>query len=114
MMPSRTIRPIASAHVERVAIALATNALRPRPVASASGKLATAPIRIVSTPATSAVPAAITGRLRPVPGAAAEEGAGRVGHEAEDQRVEHDDVGHRQEGDDAAAHLAADASSPVR
>ena len=67
MMPSRTMRPIASSHVDRVAIAFATNALRPSPVARASGKLATVPIRMVSTPATSAVPAAITGRFDPSP-----------------------------------------------
>ena len=58
--------------------------------------------------------------------AAAEERAGRVRDEAEDQRVEHDDVGHRQERDDAASDLpshgraafgdpevAVDAAAPV-
>ncbi len=38
-----------------------------------------------------------------------------VGREAaEDQRVEHHDVGHREEGDEAAANLAATASNRVR
>ena len=40
--------------------------------------------------------------------AAAEELAVGVRREAEDERVEHDDVGHREEGDDPAADLAAD------
>ena len=44
------------------AIEIATKALSPRPVASASGKFATTPMRIVITPATSAVAAAIIGR----------------------------------------------------
>ncbi len=111
--PSITTRPIASAQVIWLAIANATKALRPRPVASASGKLATTPIRIVITPATSAVPAAIAARFdrrRP----AAQEVAVGVRREAEDERVEHDDVGHREERDDAAADLAADASSRAR
>ena len=67
-MPSSTTRPIASLHVDWVAIATATNALSPSPVASASGKFATAPIRMVMTPATIAVAAAIVGRLDPSPG----------------------------------------------
>ena len=57
-IPSRTTRPIACAHVAFFAIETATNVLSPRPVAIASGKLATAPISIVSNPAMSAVPAA--------------------------------------------------------
>ena len=61
--PSSTIRPMASAQVICAAIENATNAFSPSPVASASGKLATTPIRIVITPATSAVPAAIIARL---------------------------------------------------
>ena len=61
--PSITTRPIASAQVIWLAIENATNAFSPRPVASASGKLATTPIRIVITPATSAVPAAIIARF---------------------------------------------------
>ena len=107
-MPSSTTRPIAAPQVDWRAIVLATNALRPSPVARASGKLANPPMAMVSTPATSAVPAAMAGM--PLPGSAPppEEGARRVGHEAEDERVEHDDVGHRQEGHDAAADLAPD------
>ena len=65
-MPSRTTRPIASPQVDWRAMELATKALRPRPVASASGKLATPPMRMVSRPATSAVPAAMAGM--PLPG----------------------------------------------
>ena len=61
--PSSTTSPIASAQVIPDAIENATKALSPRPVASASGKLATTPIRIVSRPATSAVAAAIIARL---------------------------------------------------
>jgi hypothetical protein len=56
--PSRTTSPIASAQAICGTIVYATNALRPRPAASASGKLATRPIRMLSTPATSAVAAA--------------------------------------------------------
>ena len=66
--PSITTRPIASAHVIWLAIANATNALSPSPVASASGKLATTPIRMVRTPATSAVPTAMA--TSPLPGSA--------------------------------------------
>jgi len=40
-----------------------TKALRPSPAASASGKLANTPIRMVSTPATSAVAAATKARF---------------------------------------------------
>ena len=43
-----------------------------------------------------------------VTGAAAEEVAVLVGREPEDDRVEHHDVGHREEGDDAAAELTLD------
>ncbi len=60
--PSRTTRPIASAQDMPDAMENATNALSPSPVASASGKLATTPIRMVSRPATSAVAAAIMAR----------------------------------------------------
>ena len=61
--PSMITSPIASAHVIREAIPIATNVLRPRPVASASGKLATEPIRMVSRPAISAVIAATRARF---------------------------------------------------
>jgi hypothetical protein len=62
--PSSTTRPIASAQVIPgcAAIENATTALRPRPVASASGKFATVPMRIDMTPATRAVVAAIVAR----------------------------------------------------
>ncbi len=63
--PSSTTRPIASAHVICDATENATNALRPRPVASASGKFATTPMRIVRRPATSAVTAAIVAKPEP-------------------------------------------------
>ena len=101
--PSITTRPIASAHVIWLAIENATNALSPSPVASASGKFATTPIRIVSTPATSAVAAAIAAKSPP-----AEEVAVHVGAAQQDDRVEHDDVGHREERDDPAADLTGD------
>nr|BFE77101.1 hypothetical protein GCM10020092_104020 [Actinoplanes digitatis] len=58
MTPSMTTRPIASAQVISGAISYATSAFTPSPAASASGNRATTPIRIVITPATSAVPAA--------------------------------------------------------
>ena len=54
---------MASAQLICEAIENATNAFSPRPVASASGKLATTPIRIVSTPATRAVAAATSARF---------------------------------------------------
>ena len=63
MIPSRTTSPIASAHDICDAILTATNVFRPRPVASASGKFPTTPIRIVSTPAINAVAAAIAARF---------------------------------------------------
>ena len=63
--PSMTTRPIASAQVIWLATEKVTNALSPSPVASASGKLATTPIRIVRTPATSAVAAAIAAKSPP-------------------------------------------------
>ena len=65
--PSSTTSPMASCHDIPDAIEKATNALSPRPVASASGKFATTPIRIVITPATSAVAAAISGRSGALP-----------------------------------------------
>lgn len=65
MIPSSTMSPIASAHVicGSFATPKATKALSPRPVARASGKLATSPMRMVITPATSAVAAATSARL---------------------------------------------------
>ena len=56
--PSIKTNPIACSQVEFLAIDTATNVFRPKPVASANGKLATAPMSIVRMPATSAVPAA--------------------------------------------------------
>ena len=58
MRPSNTTSPIACAHVAFLAIDTATNVFNPSPVARARGKFATAPISIVSNPATRAVPAA--------------------------------------------------------
>ena len=71
--PSITTRPIASAQVIFGAISYATSALMPSPAASASGNRATTPIRIVITPATSAVAAATCGdrQLGAVPSALA-------------------------------------------
>ena len=63
MIPSRTTRPIASAHVIFEAIPTATKVLRPRPVASASGKFATKPMSMERTPATRAVAAAMSARF---------------------------------------------------
>ena len=57
-IPSMRTRPIACAQVAFLAIDTATNVFKPRPVASANGKLATAPMSIVKIPAISAVPAA--------------------------------------------------------
>ena len=57
-IPSKTTRPIACAHVAFFAMETATKVLRPRPVAIASGKFATAPISMVNNPAINAVPAA--------------------------------------------------------
>ena len=48
-----------------------------------------------------------------VAGAAAEEVPVTSGREAEDQRVQHDDVGHREEGDDAAADLPLDGGATL-
>ena len=65
IIPSRTINPIASAQVELCAIPTATNVFRPRPVASANGKFASAPISSVKRPAISAVIAAIAAIFAP-------------------------------------------------
>ena len=107
-MPSSTTRPIASAQVIWVAIEKATKALRPRPVGERQ--------RVVGDDAHQDGHDA--GHQRRAGGdgragssrrpAAAEEVAVGVGREAEDQRVEHHDVGHREEGDDAAADLPPD------
>lgn len=61
MMPSRTTMPIASCQAifGSTAMEKATTALMPRPVARASGKLAHTPMRMVMTPATRAVVAAM-------------------------------------------------------
>ena len=76
-----------------------TKALSPRPVAIANGYLPITPMRIVMTAATSAVTAATCSMPRTCPSAS--------GDGADDERVEHDDVGHREEGRGAAAHLLA-------
>jgi len=59
--------PIASGQVMSLSVAIekATTAFSPRPAARASGNLATTPIRIVITPATSAVAAATFGMDTP-------------------------------------------------
>ena len=75
----------------------ATNALTPSPVATANGCLAQAPMRMVRMPATNAVTAATAVKPRDV---AAGIGPG------EDQRVQHHDVAHGEEGREAAADLA--------
>ena len=66
--PSSTIRPMISGHDSCVAAKTATIALMPRPVASANGYFPTTPMRIVITPAISAVTAAteVNGRLFPL------------------------------------------------
>ena len=97
--PSITTRPIASAQVICGAISYATSAFTPSPAASASGNRPTTPIRIVIRPATSAVAAANAG--------IGELSAVAVDGTAEDQRVQHHDVRHREEGRQATAYLAA-------
>ena len=59
--PSMTMTPMPSAHVIPgiLTIVPATIELRPRPAAKASGKFETVPMRIVTSPATRAVPATI-------------------------------------------------------
>ncbi len=61
--PSRTMTPIAPAGVSPFVRTSpnATSPLMPRPAASAIGTFATTPMRIVMSPATSAVPAARAG-----------------------------------------------------
>ena len=107
-MPSSTTRPIASPQVDWRAIVLATNALRPEPGGQREREVGDAAHQDRQH-AGDQRGAGRDGRDAAARlGPAAEEGARRVGHEAEDERVEHDDVGHRQEGDDAAADLAPD------
>jgi len=69
MRPSMTTRPMASGQVipGSLAIPKVTKALRPSPVASASGKLATMPMSRVITPATRAVVAATIARFGVLP-----------------------------------------------
>src|SRR5665647_763581 len=69
MSPSRTTSPMASGQVIVGSLAMpkVTNAVRPSPVASASGKLATTPISRVITPAARAVVAATIARLGTFP-----------------------------------------------
>ena len=57
-IPSMRTKPMACAQVAFFAIETATKVFKPRPVASANGKFATAPMRMVKIPAISAVPAA--------------------------------------------------------
>ena len=58
MTPSMTTSPIASAQVIFGAMVYATSALTPSPAARASGNRAYTPMKIVMSPATSAVAAA--------------------------------------------------------
>ena len=109
--PSMTTSPMASAQLICDAMEKATKAFSPSPVASASGKLATTPIRIVSTPATRAVAAATIARFGAAPPPRKLPSAS--GTRADDQRVQHDDVGHREERHEPTADLARDASSPA-
>ncbi len=71
--PASTTTPIMSGQVSSgfVATVIATKALTPRPVASAKGYFAHAPIRMVSTPATRAVTAATRSKPRLAPLASA-------------------------------------------
>ena len=66
--PSSTIRPMISGQESWVAAKTATIALMPRPAASANGYRPTTPMRIVITPAISAVTAAteVNGRVFPL------------------------------------------------
>ena len=63
IIPSRTINPIASAQVICDAIPTATKVFRPKPVAIANGYLPITPIRMVNTPAMSAVIAATSAKF---------------------------------------------------
>ena len=65
--PSSTTRPMISGQDSWVAAKTATIALMPRPVASANGYRPTTPMRIVRTPAISAVTAATAGEGQHVP-----------------------------------------------
>ncbi len=66
--PSSTTTPIASGKVRPspATSVKATKALRPRPLATANALLVTRPIRIVITPATSAVAVRVAPGLRPL------------------------------------------------
>ena len=110
--PSMTTRPMASAQLICEAIENATKAFSPRPVARASGKFATTPIRIVTTPGHQGRG---RGHQREVGcRAAAEELPVDVRHGADDQGVEHHDVGHREERDEPPADLPGRRSSRAR
>ena len=67
--PAHTTRPMTCGHVSSgvVTIVTARNAFTPRPVAIANGERATTPIRMVITPATSAVTAATRSAPRTFP-----------------------------------------------
>ena len=98
--PLMTTSPIASGQVSEPTTELARNELMPSPAANANGSRAMTPNRIVMTPAASDVTAEtwVKPSWLPVD----------VGGTGQDDRVQHDDVGHRDERDDPAAQLGGD------
>ena len=101
-----TTRPIASGQVSAPTRVVARNELMPSPAAKANGIRAMTPNRIVITPAASDVVADTWSN--------SSSAAGDVVGARQDDRVEHDDVGHRDERDDTAANLGADRRPPRR
>ena len=94
--PLITTRPIASGQLRVPTTVVARNELMPRPAAKANGNRANTPNRIVITPAANDVVADTCAKFSL--------GRTRRGGR-QDDRVQHDDVGHRDEGDQAAPNL---------
>ena len=106
MRPLMTTSPIASGQVSEPTRVVATNELMPRPAANANGSRAMRPNRIVMTPAVSDVVGRDLVELQL--------GSGDIVAARQDDRVQHDDVGHRDERDQAAANLGGDRRPPRR
>ena len=98
--PLMTTRPIASGQVSEPTTVVARKELMPSPAANAKGSRAMRPNRIVMTPAASDVMAETCCEVQRV--------AFDIRRARQDDRVQHDDVGHRDESDHAAAQLGGD------
>ena len=106
MSPLMTTSPIASGQVSEPTKVVATKVLRPSPAANANGSRETTPNRMVMTPAASDVTAETCSNSSLC--------AGDVLDAGQDDRVQHDDVCHRDERDYAAAKFVGDRGPSCR